>query len=146
MAVNNSVTVQSVEVSNKSRGVYILLAFILGYFGVHKFYVNKVGSGVLYLVLSMLSWLIVPAIILVILVLVDIITALVSSDEEFNGRNVGAIATTSRVITTSVDTKVEKDSYIDEIERLNKLKDSGILSEKEFEAKKKIILFSNKKE
>lgn len=36
-------------ISRKSKTVALLLCIFLGYFGVHKFYVGKVGSGILYL-------------------------------------------------------------------------------------------------
>ncbi len=36
-------------VSRKSKTVALLLCIFLGYFGVHKFYVGKVGMGILYL-------------------------------------------------------------------------------------------------
>jgi len=35
------------NVSSKSRLVALLLCFFLGCFGVHRFYVGKVGTGVL---------------------------------------------------------------------------------------------------
>lgn len=37
------------QVSPKSRLVALLLAFFLGVFGVHRFYVGKIGTGILYL-------------------------------------------------------------------------------------------------
>lgn len=37
-------------VSRKSRLVALLLCFFLGYLGVHRFYANKIGTGVLQLV------------------------------------------------------------------------------------------------
>lgn len=37
-------------ISSKSRLVALLLCFFLGYLGVHRFYVNKVGTGILQLV------------------------------------------------------------------------------------------------
>ncbi|MBY9001306.1 MAG: TM2 domain-containing protein [Candidatus Heimdallarchaeota archaeon] len=35
--------------SDKSRLVAFLLCFFLGYLGVHRFYVGKVGTGILWL-------------------------------------------------------------------------------------------------
>ena len=36
-------------VSDKSRLVAFLLCWFLGYLGIHRFYVGKIGTGVLYL-------------------------------------------------------------------------------------------------
>jgi TM2 domain-containing membrane protein YozV len=33
--------------SDKSRGVALLLAFVLGVFGAHRFYAGKIGTGIL---------------------------------------------------------------------------------------------------
>jgi TM2 domain-containing membrane protein YozV len=35
------------EISEKSRLVALLLCFFLGVFGVHRFYVGKIGTGIL---------------------------------------------------------------------------------------------------
>ena len=35
--------------SNKSRLVAFLLSFLLGWIGVHRFYVGKIGTGILWL-------------------------------------------------------------------------------------------------
>ncbi len=35
--------------SNKSRLVAFLLSFFLGWIGVHRFYVGKIGTGILWL-------------------------------------------------------------------------------------------------
>ena len=39
----------------KNRGVAILLAFFLGTFGVHKFYLNNPGAGIFYIMLLMFT-------------------------------------------------------------------------------------------
>lgn len=41
----------------KSRGTAMLLAFLLGFLGGHKFYLNRPGQGILYLVLC---WTLIP--------------------------------------------------------------------------------------
>jgi len=43
-------TQQTVKVtSQKSRLAVVLLCFFLGYLGIHRFYVGKVGTGILWL-------------------------------------------------------------------------------------------------
>nr|WP_257719828.1 TM2 domain-containing protein [Psychrobacter urativorans] len=54
-----------------------LLAFFLGGFGAHKFYLGKVGMGILYLIFF---WTFIPAII----AFIEFIILLVMSDDEFN--------------------------------------------------------------
>ena len=44
--VNNGILV---GVSRKSKTVALLLCIFLGYFGIHRFYVGKIGTGILYL-------------------------------------------------------------------------------------------------
>lgn len=41
---------EMIEFSQKSRLVALLLCWFLGYFGAHRFYVNKYGTAVLMLV------------------------------------------------------------------------------------------------
>ncbi len=35
--------------SDRSRGIALVLCFFFGFFGVHRFYLGKIGTGVLYL-------------------------------------------------------------------------------------------------
>lgn len=37
------------QISNKSKGVAAALCFLLGGLGIHRFYVGKIGTGILYL-------------------------------------------------------------------------------------------------
>lgn len=48
---NQSVTNNGivVGVSRKNKTAALLLCIFLGYFGVHRFYVGKIGTGILYL-------------------------------------------------------------------------------------------------
>ncbi|OIH85489.1 hypothetical protein BLJ79_09615 [Arthrobacter sp. UCD-GKA] len=45
-----------VLVNSKSTGVAYVLWFFLGQLGIHKFYLNQTGMGVLYLVLGVVGW------------------------------------------------------------------------------------------
>lgn len=65
--------------NGKSRIAAALLAFFLGGFGVHKFYLGQVGQGILYL---LFFWTAIPFII----AFIEFILLLVMSDEEFNRR------------------------------------------------------------
>jgi TM2 domain-containing membrane protein YozV len=47
---SNTGQVTSSEISPKSRLVAVLLCFLLGVFGAHRFYVGKIGTGILMLV------------------------------------------------------------------------------------------------
>ena len=61
----------------KNKLVAALLAFFLGGIGIHKFYLGKGGSGILYL---LFCWTGIPAL----LAFIDFIVLLVCSDDEFN--------------------------------------------------------------
>ena len=102
------------------RNIYILLAIFLGGIGVHKFYVGKSWQGILYFLFSLS---LIPAII----ALIEGLVTLGISDEEFNERYNMSDGKSS--------------SYISELSQLKTLKDSGIISEDEFENKKKAIIF-----
>lgn len=45
----NQRTQQTTIVSSKSRMVALLLCIFLGYLGIHRFYVGKTGTGILWL-------------------------------------------------------------------------------------------------
>lgn len=60
----------------KSRSVAVLLAIFLGGIGIHKFYLNRPGSGLLYL---LFCWTFIPAI----LSLIEALLYLLQSDQEF---------------------------------------------------------------
>lgn len=62
--------------SRKSRLAAALFALFLGGFGIHKFYLGRVGQGILYLVFF---WTLIPALI----ALVEAIIYLCTSDEDF---------------------------------------------------------------
>ncbi|MDD4983729.1 MAG: TM2 domain-containing protein [Candidatus ainarchaeum sp.] len=67
---------QKQVVAKKDKLTAGLLAIFLGGFGVHKFYLNRVGLGILYLVFC---WTFIPAIV----GFIEGILYLISTDDEF---------------------------------------------------------------
>lgn len=66
----------AVSASGRSRIVAALLAFFLGGFGIHRFYLGRGGSGILYLIFF---WTFIPAI----LAFFEFIRLLLMSEDEF---------------------------------------------------------------
>ncbi|QDY43486.1 TM2 domain-containing protein [Candidatus Pantoea soli] len=60
----------------KSRMAAVLFAFFLGGLGAHKFYLGKVGQGILYI---LFCWTFIPSIV----AFIEFILYLCSSDEDF---------------------------------------------------------------
>jgi TM2 domain-containing membrane protein YozV len=81
--VNPPNNLSSVAPNGKNRVVAALLALFLGGFGAHKFYLGKIGLGVVYLVFF---WTMIPAIV----AFVEAILLLIMSDGDFNKKYGGA--------------------------------------------------------
>lgn len=64
------------QVGNKSRVTAALLAFFLGGFGAHKFYLGRIGWGLVYL---LFCWTFIPAIV----AFIEFIIYLTMTDEAF---------------------------------------------------------------
>ncbi|GAI29717.1 unnamed protein product [marine sediment metagenome] len=47
---------KAVDVSQKSRLAATLLAWFLGYFGAHRFYIGKTGTAIIMLILNIIGW------------------------------------------------------------------------------------------
>ena len=47
---------EAVDVSQKSRLAATLLAWFLGYFGAHRFYIGKTGTAIIMLILNIIGW------------------------------------------------------------------------------------------
>ncbi len=71
--------VQQGSVGNKSRTTATVLAFLLGGIGAHKFYLGRVGTGILYL---LFCWTFIPAFIS----FVEFIIYLTMTDEAFSAK------------------------------------------------------------
>lgn len=80
---SSSVNLGGSAPNGKSKVAAALLAFFLGGFGAHKFYLGQVGMGILYLVFF---WTFIPAI----AAFVEFILLLTMSDEKFNRKFGGA--------------------------------------------------------
>lgn len=68
-----------VMVQGKSRGVAIASAFVLGGLGVHRFYLGRIGSGILYL---LFFWTFIPALVAI----CEGVNFAVMGEEEFQRR------------------------------------------------------------
>ena len=63
----------------KSMGVYVLLVFFLGMWGVHKFYAGRTTEGVVMLLMGTIGWLlIIPGLIACFWAFVDFIVGIVN--------------------------------------------------------------------
>lgn len=80
---SSSVNFGGTAPNGKSKIAAALLAFFLGGFGAHKFYLGQTGMGILYLVFF---WTFIPAIV----AFVEFILLLTMSDEKFNQKFGGA--------------------------------------------------------
>lgn len=115
----------------RDKSIAAILAFFLGDFGAHKFYLGENTAGVLYLIFF---WTLIPRI----LSLFEFIGILVMSEDVFNAQyNLGVIEKNrfSGYLESSVD-KVKT------LKELKNLYDSGIITAEEFEAKRRKILDS----
>jgi TM2 domain-containing membrane protein YozV len=107
----------------KNRTTAGIFALILGGLGVHKFYLGKTGQGIIYL---LFCWTFIPAII----ALIEGIKFLTMSDEQFAVQyNSGVMQGTANPVNVA-----------DEIEKLHKLKESGAITEAEYNTKKSKLL------
>ena len=128
----------------KSKTTATVLSFFLGGFGIHRFYLGQSGLGILYL---LFFWTCIPAFI----ALIDFIRLLLMSEEEFNQKyNLTAIimrgqqsTPNNNVNTVAINMASPQDSSnssSEEIKKLYELKEKGIITQEEFDLKKKTIL------
>ena len=126
----------------KSKTTAAVLAFFLGGIGVHRFYLGQAGLGIVYLVFS---WTLIPCLV----AFIDFIGFLCMSDEQFNRRyNYVKESVVSPMPNNNVNTiainmgapTAGQSKNSDEIVRWYELKEKGIITQEEFELKKKTIL------
>lgn len=117
----------------KSTGTAYLLWFFLGFLGAHKFYLDKVGMGILYLFTFGFFGL---------GLFIDLFT-LGSQVSEYNRR---LQAYSNNNVNTNANNVIinnaKEDNLTDQLIRLNHLKEQGILTEIEFSQQKSKLLNS----
>ena len=107
----------------KNKTTAAILAFFLGGIGIHRFYLNQIGYGFLYLIFC---WTFIPAFI----ALIDFIVFLTMSEQVFNLKyNRGNLVAVSA-----------NSNSADEVEKLHSLKVKGIITESEFQTRKSKLL------
>lgn len=129
----------------KSKTTATVLCLFLGGFGIHRFYLGQTGLGILYLIFC---WTFIPAFI----AFIEFIGFLLMSEETFNQKynltsiimkaqqtppnnNVNTVA-----INMGTSQNSNEGSISEEIKKLYELKEKGIITQEEFDLKKKTIL------
>jgi TM2 domain-containing membrane protein YozV/cold shock CspA family protein len=68
----------------KNRIVAAVLAFFLGSFGVHKFYLGKTGAGLIMLAMGTIGWILVlPGLAALVIAFLEFIVYLIKTDQQF---------------------------------------------------------------
>ena len=131
----------NVYVSSRSRLIDVLLCYFLGVLGIHKFYEGKIGMGILYIFTGGLF---------TIGVLVDLIMILVGSATDADGNAIkiwmpdeaeqAAYKNGTYGSTSGVDTSKKEEENIEILRQYKDMLDEGIITQEEYDKKKKDIL------
>jgi TM2 domain-containing membrane protein YozV len=114
----------------KNRVVAALLAFFVGGFGIHKFYLGETFAGIIYLVFC---WTLIPGVI----AFFEFLGLLLMTDRAFDGKfNAGLV---SASIGGYQESSREKAATL---QKLKELYDGGIITAEEYEEKRRKFLDS----
>lgn len=77
-------------VADKNRFVAALLAFFLGTFGIHKFYLGRIKAGLIMLCVAVFGWIFLglPTLIIGVIALIECVIYLATPDEAFQHKYV----------------------------------------------------------
>ena len=123
-----------VRVSDKEWTTALILNIFLGLLGVHRFYVGKIGTGILWLLTAGCFGL---------GALIDLVLILTGSFTDVSG---GFLLSDSEKAKLGLQdgraiTKKEmSSSYVDQLQKLAQLRDAGAITNEEYEAKKIVLL------
>ena len=114
--------------SEKEYVPTVLLCFFLGFLGVHRFYVGKIGTGILMIfTLGGLG----------IWILIDFIVLLTGNFKDKKGKIISYQRNSLSIVTRDL---LKKRGAAEEIEKFSKLKEKGIITTEEFDKKKEELL------
>ena len=131
-------TGNTMEYSEKDWLVTLLFSIFLGCLGIHRFYVGKVGTGILWLLTG--GCLGIGALVDIIMIATENFTDDANRLIVQDSRKAPKYAYSSASYGTSGATKSSRDDVLDQIEKLAKLRDSGAITQEEYDAKKAILM------
>lgn len=115
--------------SDKDWLTTLLFSIFLGCLGIHRFYVGKVGTGIL--------WLLTGGV-LGIGALVDIILVATEAFTDDAGRTI--VQDSHKIPSGTRAAQSASSDVIDQLGKLASLRDSGAITQEEYEAKKAVLL------